>query len=420
MIATVDKNDKLALPIQLSERLLAAIASGTYLAGSRLPSGRELAKQFSVSRGTVIEALNILEEKNYIERIAAKGVYVADDIKHELKKIKIIFPFPEIAMSPESFNRLENWSTCSEVYHGMLAEAKEQDVELVFQHFEDSEDERIIERQLRGIKDYDGAIFMAGLLDRLRQDMFNIGKPCILISSSDNIIPPYASSVIGADLNNELKVLAEHIAERGYKRLWIMTRTADSYHSERSFAEQTEKNNLLFSHAEDLGLVAMRSNLIEVDERKTIDFGKCLAGIDFASGQDIIFLNFCDFAVPLYDFCHENHLRIGQDVGVIGYASGVIYQSLVPSISYSKIDNFARGQLACKMIINKIRNNDHHQSVEIVANKMIIGKSTGYNSSKLNEQTSTDNFKIRRPYAMKNHKLKSTNLTHNMEELEVV
>ena len=59
MIATVDKNDKLALPIQLSERLLAAVESGTFAPGSRLPSGRELAKQFGVSRGTVIEALNI-------------------------------------------------------------------------------------------------------------------------------------------------------------------------------------------------------------------------------------------------------------------------------------------------------------------------------------------------------------------------
>ncbi|MCF6175227.1 MAG: GntR family transcriptional regulator [Victivallaceae bacterium] len=413
MIATVDKNDKLTLPIQLSERLLSAIESGIYLPGSRLPSGRELAKQFSVSRGTVIEALNILEEKNCIERIAAKGVYVADDVKHELKKIKIIFPFPDIAMAPEAFNRLENWNTCSEVYHGMLAEAKEQNIELILQHFEESSDSRIIERQMRSLKDYDGAIFMVGLLNNLRQAIFNAGKPAILISGSDEEISPYASSIIATELNHELKLLAEHIAERGYKRLWVLTRNAESYHSERSFIEQARKNNLLFDHAESLNIEAMRNSLIEVDEQQSIDFTTCLSEIDFTSGKDVVFLNLCDFAVPFYDFCHENHLRIGQDIGVIGYASEVIYQSLVPSITYSKIDNFAKGQLACRMVIDKIRNNDHQQSVETVRNQLIVGKSTG----NIKQSVKTTNHRSRRQYGAKNSKLK-TILSPKTKELE--
>jgi DNA-binding LacI/PurR family transcriptional regulator len=416
MIATVDKNDKLALPIQLSERLLSAIESGTFAPGSRLPSGRELAKQFGVSRGTVIEALNILEEKNCIERIAAKGVYVADDIKHELKKIKIIFPFPEIAMSPESFNRLENWSACSDSYHGMLAEAKEQNIELVFQHFEETADERILERQMRSIKDYDGAIFMGGLLHNLRQRMFNAGKVCILLATAhEQSMRPYASSLITTNIKQELAVLAGHLAKRNYERLWIVTRNADSYHSIRSYTEQTEKNDMLFSHAEDIGIQAMRDNLIEIDERQPVDYSKALANIEFSSGKDVIFFNLCDLVVPFYEYCHENQLRIGIDVGVVGYASSVIYQSLVPSMTYVKVNNFAKGQLACRMIIDKIRHNDHEPRIEIVPNELIVGKSTGY----IEQPVRAVKQNPRRPHGEKCSKIEST-LSTQTEELAVV
>jgi DNA-binding LacI/PurR family transcriptional regulator len=376
MITTVDKNDKLALPIQLSEQLLSAIESGTFSPGSRLPSGRELAKQFGVSRGTVIEALNILEEKHCIERIAAKGIYVSDDVKHELKKLKIIFPFPEESISLSTINRLENWIACSDIYHGMILEAKELNAELIFQHFDTSNDKRILERQMRSIKNYDGAIFLGELLSDLRQEMFNTGKTCILISPCAQFIPPYVSSLISIDNNREIQRLAEHIAERGYERLWIITGD-EKNESAISYKQQTEKNMTLSRHAEEMGIRSLDS-IIAVDNQQPLDFKNILSEVDFSSGKEAIFFNNCDSVVPFYEYCHENGLRIGQDIGVVGYASGITFNNLVPSMTYSKINNLARGQLACRMIVDKIRNHNHDQSIEIVSNKLIIGKSTGY------------------------------------------
>jgi DNA-binding transcriptional regulator YhcF (GntR family) len=62
------------------EQVRAAIIDGSILAGERLPSERELAEQFGVSRATLREALRALEALGLIEiRVGANGGAFATD-----------------------------------------------------------------------------------------------------------------------------------------------------------------------------------------------------------------------------------------------------------------------------------------------------------------------------------------------------
>ncbi|MEO8063912.1 MAG: FadR/GntR family transcriptional regulator [Pseudomonadota bacterium] len=63
---------------QISQTLAKAIADGKYGVGQRLPSERELAQSFGVSRPTVREAIIALELDELVEVRLGSGVYVAN------------------------------------------------------------------------------------------------------------------------------------------------------------------------------------------------------------------------------------------------------------------------------------------------------------------------------------------------------
>lgn len=63
---------------QIAEQLRAAIDSGEFAAGARLPAERDLAKLLGVSRPSVREALIALEVEGRVEVRTGSGVYVLD------------------------------------------------------------------------------------------------------------------------------------------------------------------------------------------------------------------------------------------------------------------------------------------------------------------------------------------------------
>lgn len=66
----------LAERIPLIDRLLPYLRERGYRAGERLPSERELAQRFEVSRGQIREALAVLEATRLVERRPQSGVYL--------------------------------------------------------------------------------------------------------------------------------------------------------------------------------------------------------------------------------------------------------------------------------------------------------------------------------------------------------
>lgn len=71
-------NDSIPLYAQISTHLRDAIEDGTYKAGDRLPSERELAEQFQVSTITVKRAVLDLVQEGLVYRKRGKGTFVAE------------------------------------------------------------------------------------------------------------------------------------------------------------------------------------------------------------------------------------------------------------------------------------------------------------------------------------------------------
>jgi len=75
---TTQTADTRKLYQQVAGAVATAIASGRYPVGSRLPSERDLAEEFGVSRPTVREAMIALEIRGMVEARHGSGIYVME------------------------------------------------------------------------------------------------------------------------------------------------------------------------------------------------------------------------------------------------------------------------------------------------------------------------------------------------------
>jgi len=67
---------RIARYIQLATLFRNWIVSGQWPVGSRIPNVDKLALEFSVARGTIREALGVLEQEGLLDRFRAKGTFV--------------------------------------------------------------------------------------------------------------------------------------------------------------------------------------------------------------------------------------------------------------------------------------------------------------------------------------------------------
>ena len=108
---------------ELARQLLAAIASGQYAVGDRLPAERELAAEFNVSRPTVREAIIALEVQGLVEVRVGSGAYVRqrpderlstafDVTAFELTEARLLFEGEAAALAATQISEAEltNWT----------------------------------------------------------------------------------------------------------------------------------------------------------------------------------------------------------------------------------------------------------------------------------------------------------------------
>jgi GntR family transcriptional regulator len=74
----IDRQSSVPYYQQLGAVLERRLESGQIDANSRLPSENELCKEFGLSRATVRQALQMLESRGVVHRVAGRGVYAGD------------------------------------------------------------------------------------------------------------------------------------------------------------------------------------------------------------------------------------------------------------------------------------------------------------------------------------------------------
>jgi DNA-binding LacI/PurR family transcriptional regulator len=335
-----------------------------------MPGIRLLSKKFGTSHSTIIEALNMLGKQNYIERIPGKGTFVADDIGHELNLTRLVFPFPESAISPQI--GLENWETVSAFYRGMLTQAISLHAEISFLHFDEAKTEVSLSRQLRRLNDFDGGIFVGEQLDSLLNGLIAKNKPCVALSSCF-----YADAAsVCEDLCEAFSNISSLLSERGYKKLRILSHAKPGANSADD-ANRKHKIETAIQAAKTKGISAGRTMVYNLKDNSDSAIGAVFSQLmpGLKDRREAFFAIDAETVPAVYRFAARNNLKIGIDFGIFGLASGITFNNLDPEVTYSKINHFEMGKAACRMMVEAVNAGDWRGRRIVLPNTLVIKQS---------------------------------------------
>jgi GntR family transcriptional regulator, transcriptional repressor for pyruvate dehydrogenase complex len=90
--------NKQTSPEMITSQIKEKITSGTIKAGEKLPSEKDLSRQFGVSRTCIREAIQALSFSGYLDVIQGKGAFV-NDVKKQIEIAKIFRGISDISLA---------------------------------------------------------------------------------------------------------------------------------------------------------------------------------------------------------------------------------------------------------------------------------------------------------------------------------
>ncbi len=344
----------------VAHSLIRQIRGGKLHPGDQVPSERELAELWGISRGTARLALKELETFGYVERQGARGTIIRYEGDPK-RPLRVVFAFPEISISPDILSP-ECWAISSELHRGMLAGAAETGVQVFFEHFADNVTPEELHSQLKRLHNYDAAVFTGWQLDKL-QNEFAQDHPVFQVCTSrelpsnPRIIPVYYPS------SSALEKLLLHAKECGCRTAGVLS----FFPIEPSMIERAEQ---FLQLAAGNGLQTSGDFYFKVNLET--DVGTQLDRILKGPLPDFLFLNHTEQTIAFYEAAFRSGIRIGKDVKVAGIATGLTFQGLIPSYTYMRVPMFESG----KRIIESLVINPELTSVPVLDAPLIQGNST--------------------------------------------
>ncbi|MCJ0763133.1 FadR/GntR family transcriptional regulator [Variovorax terrae] len=115
---------------QVLSRILPFIRERGYAPGERIPSERELAERFSVSRGILREALSALEAMRVIQRRPQSGIYLRDVAREASVDMLVLESDLGMPVSPSDVKDLNEFRSMLEVQAVGLACSRRTEADL--------------------------------------------------------------------------------------------------------------------------------------------------------------------------------------------------------------------------------------------------------------------------------------------------
>lgn len=198
------------------------IRRGELKSGDRVPSEKELADQFNVSRITSKKALELLAQTGVVDRLRGKGSFVADDqhylsstgtsiqvpisVAHETKRVGLIIPDFGDSFGSDLFRAIE--SRCSEL-----------DFQLLVRLTHDSREAE--EESIRSLVKYgvDGIVVFPVHGEHYNEQLIRLvieDFPVVLV---DRYLKGIAARSVYSDNHAAAKTLTQNLIDEGHRNI---------------------------------------------------------------------------------------------------------------------------------------------------------------------------------------------------------
>ncbi len=361
---SIQKDEAVSLPCQISDIIRNRIMTGEYAPGKKLDTIKQLAEDFEVSPVTLIKALDILAKEDLINRVPVKGIFVSNRPHRQNRTLYGCYVFPGSEFLPERIG-YESWGLTSELYKGMLSSAVACNINLEFVHINPAEksDKREIEQQVERLAKFDLLSFGSHGLDYL-QEIIAREKIVFRMVNTPGAKIPKGVIVIDYDRSKALDALVEHVMDCGCRRVSAIFSSGYPLISTYSRTED------FLNRCRAAGLTAIEPVRWEKGNEK--ENLKKLAELSV----DFIFCDYTEITDEVYEAALALDKKIGRDFQMAGIASGMIFHGLIPKYTYIKVPRFEMG---CKMMSagsEAIRDGKRLTEMPLFKAKLIQGKST--------------------------------------------
>lgn len=364
----VRKNGRDPLVTQINAALVADIEDGAWRPGDRLPGERMLAERFGVSRGTVIGALQALEENGYIDRIPSKGAFLTAHARKRAQLTRVVMPYPERSISLSALN-LEQWGASTEFFHGLSEAGDEFGCAVSFRYFSETDDRQLRHgRRLPWLEDADALVFVGEQLAHLRARAQTLDLPTIVLGGSltDN---PGQTPHVRYDTPGALDSIVDFLVRKGYREVAVL---GDA-------SEHTRlKKQIFIAAALQRGMAYNEPASLDVplDDKGARQMLAEALPERAALPEAYFFANSLIASRALYQVAWERNWRIGKDVGAIGLASKAAFSHVIPSVTHYEIPHREMGRAACRLAIEQVKEAQCNRGRTVVDGHIVVGDST--------------------------------------------
>lgn len=301
----LQRNGDVPLYLQVKDQLLKRILDGDYPPGASLPAEPDLCEQFGVSRGTVRQALGVLERDGFVSREQGRGTFVLVGGKREgssssvSRQIGFVVPYVR-----DSF--------ISTILLGVERAASEYDLSVMFKHADNSltrQDEVLAELQdqnVAGIILYPVSSGSDGLALRLLDARY----PLVLV---DRYLRGTAANYVMSDHFGGAMRATQHLIALGHRQIGFV--------SWRNPAISLEHRSAGYRQAlAEVGLASDPALTCEVEEASSTAIEPLC---DFLSAQmgrmTAIFAANDQLALAVYKAARQLRIRIPDDLALVGF-----------------------------------------------------------------------------------------------------
>lgn len=356
------RNDRGGLSMQVKERLLEAVASGRFEAGERLPSERELAAHFAVSRVTLRQAISELVFEGVLETFPGKGTYVRQ---------RRAAPRPRTGNIAfiRCLRKSEPSSITSDVFYpailaGAEAVAVHAGFHCIVQTFNEARDER--QRLKHLAEKVDGII-----CGELRQVEFlkqlqATDRPVVLVSPS---VITTEVDVVEADNEGGARLGVEYLAELGHRRIAFIGGNPSSLPSKQRIAGYLQG-------LEGVGIAPEKARQLSYGWRLEDGYRAMKELLSERRPPTAVFAASDLLALGAYQAAQEAGVRVGSELSILGFDDIQLASQSRPPLSTVRVLRREIGEHAARLLFDWIEGRRGHPVKLVVPTRLKIREST--------------------------------------------